>query len=303
MKTLSLMGGLVIGAALLAGCQDNSQEVDKLRSDLVAQQNRFDEANNKWASDRDTMRAEIDDLKARLGALDAEGTPAKPVAEQIKDLEGRIAGVEEKPDLSAKVDALGKKIDGVRDEAVEAARAEAAKAGAGAIDKDALAEALAKQQAANAPTKDLAQAMDRLEISDAEKEQLKQYIIDAKTQILETLEVPTEDGRVFAEELIDGFIKVQNGEAKETDIHALFLELGSKKIPGDINGRSYMEAINDIKALNKEDISRMLSEKDQKKLTTAHPDWTDFDVEEGDPWGALYMERLQKQQAEKGNGG
>ena len=301
MKTLSVMGGLVIGAALLTGCQNNTEEVDKLRADLVAQQKRFDESSNKWATERDTMRAEIDALKAQMGTLEGEGdTPAKPVAEQIKDLEARIEESKNDPDLTAKVDALGKKIDEVRDEAVEAARAEAAKAGGGEIDETALAEALAKQQAANAPTKNLSQALDRLQISDAEKEQIKQYIIDSKKQILETLEVPTEDGRVFAEELIDGFIKVQNGDMKETDIHKLFMELGSKPIPGDIQGRTYMDAINDIKARNKEDIGRMLSKEDQKKLTAAHEDWTDFEVGDGDPWGALYMERLEKYQGDKG---
>ena len=301
MKTLGVMGGLVLGTALLTGCQDNSAEVDKLRADLVAQQTRFDDASNEWASERDTMRAEIDELKAQMGTLEAEGDePAKPVAEQIKDLETRLEEAGQNPDLAAKVDALGKKIDNVRDEAVEAARAEATKAGAGEIDEEALAAALAKQQAENAPTKNLNQALDRLELSKAEKEQIKQYIIDSKKQILETLEVPTEDGRVFAEELIDGFIKVQNGEWKETDIHALFIELGSKPIPGDIQGRTYMAAIEDIKARNKEDISRMLSEGDQKKLTAAHEDWTDFEVGDGDPWGELYMERLEKHQAENG---
>jgi hypothetical protein len=117
--------------------------------------------------------------------------------------------------------------------------------------------------------------------------------------MLETLEVPTADGRVLAEELIDVFIRVANGEAKETDAHAVFLELAGQKIPGDIEGRTYMEAINAIKARNREDISRILSPQDQRKLTAAHEDWSDFEVGEGDPWGALYMERLQKYQQEK----
>lgn len=300
MRKLCVAGTVIAAAAVLSGCQGNTEEVDKLRADLVAQQKRFDDASNQWASDRDVMRAEIDALKAQVGTLDTSGdAAAKPVTEHLKDLEARLDAAEERPDLSAKVDALGKKIDSVREEAVEAARAEAAKAGAGEIDEQALAEALARQQAENAPTKSLAQALNRLDISDAEKEQIKQHIIDSKQQILETLEVPTEDGRVFAEELIDGFIKVQNGEMKETDIHALFLELGSKPIPGDAAGRTYMQAINDIKARNKEDIGRILTPADQKKLTAAHEDWTDFEVGEDDPWGALYVERLQKYQETK----
>lgn len=300
MKTPAIVGGLALVTALLAGCQDNSEDVDKLRADLAAQQKRLDDANNQWSSDRDTMKAEIERLKSQLGTLDAEDeTSPIPVADQIKNLEARLDETEQNPDLAAKVDALDKKIDGVRDEAVEAARVEAAKAGSGEVDQEALAEAIARQQAENAPTKSLEQALNRLEISQAEKEQIQQFILDSKKQILETLEVPTEDGRVFAEEIIDGFIKVQNGEMKETEIHALFMELGSKPIPGDIEGRTYMQAIDAVKARNKEDIGRILSPDDQKKLTAAHEDWTDFDVE-GDPWGELYLERLQKQQAENG---
>ena len=299
MRGLIAVSGLVLAGALLAGCQDNSGEVEKLRSDLTAQQKRFDEANDRWASERDTMRAELADLKKQMGTL-PEGE-ARPVAARISELEAQLAEGDNaaNEELAAKVDALGKKIDGVKEEAVEAARVEAAKAGSGSVSAEDLAKAMAEEQAKNAPTKDLAAAMDRLQISQAEKDQIKQHIIDSKQQILETLEVPTEDGRVFAEELLDTFIKIQNGDGKMTDVHALFIELSSKKIPGDIEGRTYAQAIDAVKARNKEDIGRILSPADQEKLTAAHEDWTDFDIGEGDPWGALYMERLQKAQAEK----
>ena len=299
MKGLMPLAGVLLAAAVLGGCQDNSAETEKLRGDLTAQQKRFDDANDRWASERDTMRADIADLKKQIGTLPGEdGTPGTPVADRIKQLENRLGEVENTPDadLAAKVDALGKKIDGVEEKAVEAARAEVAKAGTGEVDPEALAAALAKQQAENAPTKNLTQALDRLQVSQGEKDQIKQAIIDSKQQILETLEVPTEDGRVLAEELIDTMIKIQNGDAKQSDATAIFLELASKKVPGDIEGRTYMDAINDIKARNKEDIGRILSPADQKKLTAAHEDWTDFEVGDGDPFGALYMERLQKYQ-------
>jgi outer membrane murein-binding lipoprotein Lpp len=288
---------------LLAGCKDNSQDVEKLRADLAAQQKQFDEANDRWASERDTMRAEIDALKAKLGTLNEKD--AKPVAERIKELEGRLADVAENPndELAAKIDALDKKVSGVKEEAVEAAKLEAAKAATGEVDEEALAAMMAKklaeEQAANAPTKDLAAALDRLDISDGEREQIRQEIIETKKGILEALEVPTEDGRVFAEELIDGFIKIQNGDAKESDMATLFLQLSTTKIPGDIEGRTYVQAIEALKTRNKESIGRILSPEDQKKLTAAHADWSDFEIGEGDPWGALYMERLQKYQAGK----
>ena len=298
-----LIPAAALAVLLVAGCKDNTQEVEKLRSDLVAQQKQFDEANDRWASERDLMRAELEALKAKLGTLNE--TDAKPVSERIKELESRMTGVESNPndDLAAKVDALDKKVSGVREEAVEAAKIEAAKAAAGDVDEEAIAALMAKklaeEQAANAPTKDLAAALDRLNISDAEKQAIKQNIIETKKGILEALEVPTETGRVFAEELIDQFVKIQNGDAKEGDLTALFLELNSTKIPGDIEGRTYVQVIEALKTRNKEDIGRILGPEDQKKLTAAHADWSDFDIGDGDPWGALYMERLQKYQAEK----
>lgn len=301
MKALLPLGGLLF-AALLVGCQDNSQEVNKLRADLTAEQKRFDEASNTWASERDAMRADIAALKAQLGTLDADS--ARPMAERIKELETRVEeGSKPDPELAAKVDALSKQIEGVKQEAVEAARVEAAKAAGGEMDEAKIAELMAKklaeEQAANAPTKNLQQALDRLDVSQAEKEQIRQSIIDAKKQILEALEVPTEDGRVLAEELIDTFIKIQNGDAQMTDVQALFGELATKKVPGDIQGRTYMEVINGVKAKNKEEIGRILSPEDQKKLTAAHEDWTDFEVGDDDPWGALYLERVQKYQKDK----
>jgi chromosome segregation ATPase len=290
-------------AALLCGCQDNAQEVSKLRADLTAEQKRFDAASNTWASERDAMRADIAALKAQLGTLDTAS--ATPMAERIKELETRVdAGVKPDPELAAKVEALSRQIDGVKQEAVEAAKLEAAKAATGEMDEEKIAALMAKklaeEQAANAPTKNLGQALDRLDISQAEREQIRQSIIDAKKQILEALEVPTEDGRVMAEELIDAFIKIQNGDAQMTDVHKLFGELAAKKVPGDIEGRTYLDVINGVKARNKEEIGRILSPEDQKKLSAAHEDWTDFEVGDDDPWGALYLERIQKYQKENG---
>ncbi|MCZ7605479.1 MAG: hypothetical protein M5U25_05275 [Planctomycetota bacterium] len=210
MKTWIPLGGLLC-AALLCGCQDNSHEISKLQADLAAERKRFDAASDTWASERDAMRADIAALKAQLGTLDTES--AAPMAERIKELETRVdAGGKPDPELAARVEALGKKVENLKDEAVEAARMEAAKAASGEMDEEKIAALMAKklaeEQAANAPTKNLQQALDRLDVSQAEKDQIRQSIIDAKQQILEALEVPTEDGRVLAEELIDTFIKI-----------------------------------------------------------------------------------------------
>ncbi|MEZ5993796.1 MAG: hypothetical protein R3E76_15790 [Planctomycetota bacterium] len=304
MKGLLPLSGLVLCGALICGCQDNSQDVEKLKSDLVAQQKHLDESNDRWASERDTMRAEIEDLKKQLGTLNQGDAAAIPVADRIAKLESRLDEASDGADnseLETKLDALGKQVDGMKSE-IETVKLEAANGG-GTVDEEKVAELMAKrlaeEQAANAPTKDLGQALDRLKISEGEKDQIRQHIIDAKKQILETLEVPDENGRVYAEELIDAFIKIQNGDGKMTDVQTLFVELSTKKIPGDIEGRTYAEAIDAIKAENKEDIGRILTEDDQKKLTNAHDDWTDFEVGDGDPWGELYMERLQKINEEK----
>lgn len=299
MKSIFSLSAVVLCGVLVGACQDNSEDVEKLQSDLVAQQKHLDESNDRWASERDTMRAEIEDLKRQLGTLGKDDPAALPVSDRIAKLESRLdetGGGTDNSELVTKLDALGKQVDGMKSE-IETVKLEAANGG-GDIDEEKVAELMAKrlaeEQAANAPTKDLGQALDRLKISEGEKDQIRQHIIEAKKQILETLEVPDENGRVYAEELIDAFIKIQNGDGKMTDVQTLFVELSTKKIPGDIEGRTYSEAIDAIKAVNKEDIGRILTEEDQKKLTSAHDDWTDFEVGDGDPWGELYMERLQK---------
>jgi hypothetical protein len=297
MKKIVAVGVLALGLGVLAGCKDNSEEVNKLRADLVAHQNHYDESSNQWAVERAELRAEIDRLKARMGGREGEdGRTLAELEEALTELEARkVAGGDDGGEIATKIDALSEKLDAVEGKADSAERkAEEAAEKAAAVEQ--------KQNeagAGEAPTKSLAAALSRLDISEAEREQIRQHIIDAKQEMLETLEVPTADGRVLAEELIDVFIRVANGEAKETDAHAVFLELAGQKIPGDIEGRTYMEAINAIKARNREDISRILSPQDQRKLTAAHEDWSDFEVGEGDPWGALYMERLQKYQQEK----
>jgi hypothetical protein len=171
------------------------------------------------------------------------------------------------------------------------------------VDEDRVAELaakkLAEQQANSTPTKNLKQALARLDISQAEQEMVRQEIISAKKGILETLEVPTTTGRNLAVELIDKMLAVQNGDAEQSDLMGIFGDLATLKVPGDASGRTYMDAINAIKKKNRETIGRILTPEDQSKLTRAHEDWTDFEVGEGDPWGALYLERLEAYQKRK----
>lgn len=302
-RLLSLTG--LLGAALLLGaCQDNSGEIEKLRGKVAAQERRIDDAERDWAKERADLAARIDALRDELGTLDVDTEDGRRVSltEQLASLETRVAELKDAPvgdeKLAAKIDALEKSLDGIREEAVEAARVEAAKTGG--ADADEVARRLAEEQAANAPTKDLKKALDRLDISEAEKDMIRQHIYDAKQATLETLEIPSADGRIFAEELVDMFIGIQNGDAKQSDFTKLYLELTQTEIPGDIEGRTYAEAIEDIKARNREDISRILTEEDRKKLDAAHEDWSDFDIDD-DPFGELYMERLRKREQENSN--
>jgi hypothetical protein len=284
------------GAALLlaAGCNDQSDEIARVRAEQQMQRTRLDENEERWAAERKQLQDDIAALRAQLGQAGPD--EAKPLQERLAELEAKAAG---DTDWVADVEA---RLDGVKAEAVAAAREEAAKGG-GMVDEDRVAELaakkLAEQQANSTPTKNLKQALARLDISQAEQEMVRQEIISAKKGILETLEVPTTTGRNLAVELIDKMLAVQNGDAEQSDLMGIFGDLATLKVPGDASGRTYMDAINAIKKKNRETIGRILTPEDQSKLTRAHEDWTDFEVGEGDPWGALYLERLEAYQKRK----
>ncbi|MCC7509810.1 MAG: hypothetical protein IT464_10580 [Planctomycetes bacterium] len=285
------------GAALLfvPGCKDQSDEIAGLQASVATQRRQLEDSEKQRHDENKRLQDEIDALRSQIGPVKLDGE--KPVAERLADLEAS-AGKDNSAETQKKVAELEKKIDAARKETA-AVQEELAKvaAGGGEIDENKVAELAAKKIAENAPTKDLKQAMDRLNISQAEKDMIRQEILDAKKGILETLEVPTADGRNMAEELIDTMLRVQAGKGENTDFMKLIGELSSQKIPGDAQGRSYWDAINDVKKRNRENISRILSPEDQAKLDKAHGDWSDFEVGEGDPWGPLYMERLEKYQA------
>lgn len=303
MKRMALSSAAV--ALLLAGgCGQNTEETERLRGDLARQKAEVAESRAAWEGERDKLKGEIAELRARIG----DAKPDHPLGETVEDLQKRIDRVEKGGDSKTgeRLAALEKSVETVRKDAIDAAKAEAAKTGASSttgMTKDELDAYMAKKAAedaeANKETKNLAEALGRLNISDAEKEAIRQSVIDCKKAQLELLETPTADGRIFAEELIDTFIKIQDGKATQADVGKLFMELVATKIPGDAQGRTYVQAIEEYKQKNKDSIGKLLTPEDQKKLSRAHPDWSEFEVGEGDPFGALYMERLQKYQKTK----
>ncbi|MBE7492013.1 MAG: hypothetical protein HS108_09710 [Planctomycetes bacterium] len=308
MKTPHAIAPLLLAALpFAAGCGQNTAEIERLNSELARQKTAQAEAQTRWENERDALRRDLNDLRSRVGEAQA-GRPDRPLGESVSDLDRRMAKLEQGGGgkLDERVAALEGKIDGVRKEAVEAAKVEAAKAGTGATtgmtkaELDAYMDKKAAEAAeANKPTKNLAEVLARLSISDAEKEQLRQSVLDCKKAQLELLETPTADGRVFAEELIDTFIKIQDGKATQADVTKLFLEIVATKVPGDPQGRTYVQIIEEHKQKNRDNITKLLSPDDQKKLTAAHADWSEFEVGDGDPWGALYLERMQKYQGGK----
>lgn len=286
---------VLAGAVALTGCKDHSKDIEELESQIAAQQKRLDTKETELRDENVKLRDRIDELEKRLGE---RGPDAASIADEIKQLRTDMASGNTK-ETDAKIDALEKRLDTFKDDVVTEAKSEAEKAVAGAmLDEDKIAEIAAKkladEQAKNAPTKNLEQAMARLDISQAEKDAIRQHVIDSKKEMLDLLDTPTEDGRNFGEEIIDTFLKIQNGKADNTAILTIFGEMSNTIIPGDPGGRTYSQAIDEIKKKNKENIGRILSEEDQNALTRAHEDWTDFEVGEDDPWSALYMERLEK---------
>ncbi|MBX3459139.1 MAG: hypothetical protein KF696_04105 [Planctomycetes bacterium] len=292
---LAAVGALLL---LVGGCKDQSEEVARLNADLVNQRNQLDESERRRIDDTKRLQDEIAALRARIDG----GEGKAPMEKRLAELEAQVAA-EDGAALEKRVAELDEQVKAARKEASEArTEAQKAAAGGGAVDEDRLAELAAKkvaeEQANSTPTKDLSQALNRLNVSDAEKQLIRQEILDAKKGILETLEVPTAEGRNMADELVDMIIKVQHGKAQEGEFIKLIADLQTAKLPGDARGRTYWQAIEDIKKANRENIGRILSPEDQKKLDAAHKDWSDFEVGDGDPWGPLYMERLQKYQAE-----
>ncbi|MCF6227213.1 MAG: hypothetical protein L3J82_00885 [Planctomycetes bacterium] len=295
MKNLIPLTAIMAGLLLFSGCTDHRSEIEDLEARVATNTKKLNQQREELEAENDKLRAELDRLNQDI-ALPAD---SESVSSQLSDLKSRVTGVEgsdSSTDTTGLEKRLNEKIDAIKADvtSLETARAVDKEEMAAVIDKK-----MAEESAANAPTKSLDKALDRLDISQAEKDQIEQHILDSKKETLELLEIPTADGRSFAEELIDTVIASQKS-GNNSSIMKLFAELQSTKIPGDIEGRTYAEALDTIKKQNKEDISRMLSEEDRKKLSNAHEDWSDFDVE-NDPFTELYMERLLKSEEESEN--
>lgn len=295
MKNLVPLTAIMAGLLLFSGCTDHRSEIEDLEARVATNTKKLNQQREELETENDKLRAELDRLNQDV-ALPAD---SESVSSQLSDLKSRVTGVEgsdSSTDTTGLEKRLNEKIDAIKADVtnIEAARAVDKEEMIAIIDKK-----MAEESAANAPTKSLDKALDRLDISQAEKDQIEQHILDSKKETLELLEIPTADGRSFAEELIDTVIASQKS-GNNSSIMKLFAELQSTKIPGDIEDRTYAEALDIIKKQNKEDISRMLSEEDRKKLSNAHEDWSDFDVED-DPFTELYMERLLKSEEESEN--
>lgn len=145
------------------------------------------------------------------------------------------------------------------------------------------------------PTKNFDEAMVQLDISDAEKETVRDAIKKCKKAQVETLEVPTKDKRVMAEELIDVFIKMQdNPDKAQQELQELFIFLSTEKVPGDEKNRTYVQVIEAHKKVMREAIQKILSPADQQRLTACHADWSELELGEDDPFTILYISRMNK---------
>jgi len=284
----------------LAGCQDQS-EVDNLRSQLAKTKQELADAREESRSDKSELQARIARLEARLGKDSAQaGQPT--LREELDALRTEVSAArnpEEKAALEKRIAAVEGRVEKVKDEAVEEARKNVPAGSTPAMDEDKIAELAAKKIADSQPTKDFSQAIARLNASEAEKQAVKDEIIKSKKEMLELLEVPTTDGRRFGEEIIDIFIKgAATGEKQDGAFMNVLADLNNTRVPGDSQGRTYFQMIEDIKKRNRENVGRILKPEDQARLDAAHKDWTDFDGIEGDPFTDLYMQRLKKYQEE-----
>ena len=302
MKRLILLAAILPLA--LAGCKDD-RETEKLKGDLAATRQELTEARDEAKTEQSRLHDRISRLEARVGETDgssAEGNISHDLAALKAEL-AKSNSSESQAALEKRVAAVETRVEKAKAEAIDEAKKNSAASGNGAVDEAKIAELaakrLAEEQAANAPTKKFDEAINRLNISEAEKEAIKQEIVKSKKEILELLEVPTADGRRFGEELVDAVIKAQMGnEGGQANLMNLFADLTNTKLPGDMNGRSYAQALEDIKKRNRETVGRVLTPDDQRKLDRAHSDWTDFEVGEQDPFMALYLQRLKKYQEE-----
>lgn len=144
-------------------------------------------------------------------------------------------------------------------------------------------------------TKNFDEAMVQLDISEAEKQSVRDAVLKCKKAQVETLEVPTKDKRNLAEELIDTFIKAQdNPDKAEGEIQKLFIFMSTEKVPGDEKNRTYVQVIEDHKKVMRAAIQKVLSPTDQQRLTIIHADWAEFELGEDDPFTILYIARMNK---------
>jgi hypothetical protein len=293
LKAGLLCAALAAPLVLTSGCSDHSDEIVQLEAQLAAQRRQLETSEERWDAERKQLRERLNALESDMGGFQHESLD--PFNERVRRLE-HVLDVEnenaESEPIAARIANLERRLEEVRAEAAQGSGERPSE-----IDMDRLVDQVAdrviERQYDMAPTKDLAEALARLNISDAERDLIRHEVIDAKRAMLELLDTPTEDGRNLANEIIDMVIRAQSGEG-EPNFARVFGDLARYQVPGDAENRTYFEVMEDIKERNRENIGRILTPEDQRRLSMAQEDWTEFEVGEDDPWAALYMERLEE---------
>ncbi|MCC6572979.1 MAG: hypothetical protein IT462_04225 [Planctomycetes bacterium] len=283
----------------LSGCKDHGADIRALQDDLASTRGALEDARADAERQQGYAAQRLKALEDKLDALE-RGYSGADIAALRKDVvELRATGKPVEAGLEKRLAEVETRVERIKEETATKAEMKPA-----AVDEKTISaivdKKLAEQQESATPTKNFADAMERLNISNAEKAAIRDEVKKTKKDMLELLEIPMHNGRVPAEEVIDTLIRIGAKEqGADERFGKLLLELSSEKVPGDPQGRSYVKAVEDLKKQNREAISRVLSPADQRKLDAAHKDWSEFEIGDDDPWGAIYLERLDKYNKEK----
>lgn len=289
----------------LSGCKDHGAEIRALQDDLVAAREALEESDAARNRLRADTNARIEALQDRLESLALHPLQAR----EVETLRAEVAELKAEgvtsvlPAIEKRFAEVEARVDRVKGDAAASAAAKVAEMRPRADDRAiaaAVERALQEREKYSKPTKNFDEAFGRLNISDAEKLQLREEVKKTKKEMLELLETPMTSGRIPAEEVIDTILRVS---AKDDGAHDRFAkllrDLSTEIVPGDPRGRTYVAAIEEIKKTGREAMARMLSAEDQRRLDAAHKDWSEFEIGPDDPWGPIYAERLDKYNREK----
>lgn len=204
------------------------------------------------------------------------GTPAPlppaEVARRLAEIEGRVADVRTAVNLQERqVRELAATVE-VRDAATDPGPSGGPSGGvsvatSGAPDPErqrALIKSMVETEVQAAKIKDEKKpSLDRvaahLQLSDVQRESVQREVVRAQREIMDTLKIPTQDGTVFLDELVDVFVIGATGDqaAAGGKMIQLFTRLTTEKIPG--TDRTYAVHVDGIKVGVKETFRRDFS--------------------------------------------